>query len=624
MRRSQTPLAVLCLSLLCIFLVLVLSSGPVLRSVKAAPPLGDHDKDKWEREERCGHTQNEPEAAKRIHKKCPMGGSSTGIVKADFNGDGIADLAIGVPDEDLGGIVNGGAVNVIYGSSTGLTATSTSVPAPQFWSLSFLGLNGGARAGDRFGAALAAGDFNGDGFSDLAVGVPNRSVNIGGTVYSGAGAIAIIYGSPTGLTMSDAARPKPQYFDFADFSSLPEPPFLPTNAHLGQALAWGNFNGVKVSGHDLADLAVGIPGVGLAGDLFHADVLNAGAVWILSGSPGGATGGITLTNSEFFTEKDTSPDGQEGAGARYGAALAAGDFDGNGLTDLAIGAPGKNTGIFVNGSCAQACKPGAGAVEVISSLPGIVLGLDGTTPQVFNNAIINGASSVGDNFGFSLAVGDFNGDLKSDLAIGTPFRDIGTEVDAGDISVLYGSANGLTTLAAQEWHAFEIGDTDQPGAQFGYALAAGDFNGDGKSDLAIGVPLRDVLGVSAAGQVWVLFGSSPSGLSFQTRVPQGFTERSTNMPLTLEAGDHFGQSLSAWNFGKDERVRNVTLKTADLAIGVPFRTVNGAAGAGAVVVVYGSFVQNGLIGTPIQLWTQNTPGMPCCSEAGDHFGATMY
>lgn len=623
MRCSRYSLVGSFRSLLCILLVLSLSNAPLLRSANGAPLRADEDPRDREREA-CGHKDNEPEEARHFHEACRAGGSSTGIVKADFNGDGFADLAIGVPDEDLGGVVNGGAVNVIYGSANGLTATTTSIPAPQFWSLSILGLDGGARAGDRFGTALAAGDFNGDGFTDLAIGIPSRTPTQNGTSFPGAGAIAIIYGSPSGLTMSDPTRPRPQYFDILDLLDSDVPFLLTTNAHLGQALAWGNFNGIKVSGRDLADLAIGIPGLGLAGDLGHADVANAGGVWLLSGSPG-ATGGITLASNRFFLEKDTSASGQEGAGARYGESLAAGDFDGNGLTDLAIGAPGKNTGIFVNGSCAQACKPGAGAIEVISSLPGVVLGLDFGTTQVFNNTIINRAASVGDNFGLSLAAGDFNGDGKSDLAIGTPFRDIGTEVDAGDISILYGTANGLTTIGSQEFHAFEIGDLDQPGALFGYALAAGDFNGDGKTDLAIGVPLRNVLDVTAAGQVWVLFGSSPSGLSFQTRVPQGFNERSTNMPLTLVAGDHFGQSLSAWNFGKDEHTfNNITLKTADLAIGVPFRTVNGAAGAGAVVVVYGSVFQNGLIGTPIQLWSQNTAGVPCCSEAGDHFGASMY
>ena len=45
-------------------------------------------------------------------------------VKADFNGDGKDDLAIGVPGEDVGSTINGGAVQVLYGSSSGLSSTS--------------------------------------------------------------------------------------------------------------------------------------------------------------------------------------------------------------------------------------------------------------------------------------------------------------------------------------------------------------------------------------------------------------------------------------------------------------------------------------------------------------------
>src|SRR5262249_29243939 len=89
-------------------------------------------------------------------------------VRADFNGDGYEDLAVGVPGEGIlvqGVIMSGaGAVNVIYGSATGLNPTGN-----QFW---FQELPGIAREhsepGDNFGATLAAGDFNGDGFADLA------------------------------------------------------------------------------------------------------------------------------------------------------------------------------------------------------------------------------------------------------------------------------------------------------------------------------------------------------------------------------------------------------------------------------------------------------------------------
>jgi FG-GAP repeat len=116
---------------------------------------------------------------------------AAGQLKADFNGDGFADLAVGVPDEDVGTITNAGAVNVLYGSGTGLSAAGN-----QLWHQDSGGILDGAEADDIFGWALAAGDFNGDGFADLAVGVPGESV---GTI-SFAGVVNVLYGSGSGLS----------------------------------------------------------------------------------------------------------------------------------------------------------------------------------------------------------------------------------------------------------------------------------------------------------------------------------------------------------------------------------------------------------------------------------------
>jgi hypothetical protein len=92
---------------------------------------------------------------------------------ADFNGDGIDDLVVGVPGEDIGGTTNAGVVDVIYGSESGLAdgprqQLTQALPEP----------------GDGFGTAVVTGDFNGDIFTDLAVGVPGE--NVGATADAGA------------------------------------------------------------------------------------------------------------------------------------------------------------------------------------------------------------------------------------------------------------------------------------------------------------------------------------------------------------------------------------------------------------------------------------------------------
>src|SRR5262249_22016112 len=159
----------------------------------------------------------------------------------------------------------------------------------------------------------------------------------------------------------------------------------------------------------------------------------------------------------------------------------------------------------------------------------------------------DGQAEGGDGFGSSLTTGDFNADGFADLAMGSPGESVGVVSGAGQVDVLYGGPRGLGGSGHQAWAQDSPGILDQGEADdaFGSSLGAGDFNGDGFGDLAVGVPLEDVGAVSDAGAVNVLFGS-PLGL--ESTGNQFWTQDSTDVLDSAEPGDGFGTDVAVANF----------------------------------------------------------------------------
>ncbi|MBI4939860.1 MAG: FG-GAP repeat protein [Actinobacteria bacterium] len=447
----------------------------------------------------------------------------------DINGDGFADIVIG---ELRGGATGGGRLHVFYGTANGPATVATGdAPDDQIFAQGVGGIAGVDSKGDAFGATVQMGDLNDDGCADVAVGLPGNA--------SGRGAVAVLYGSITGLTGTGS-----QFFT-EDVVGAGE---AAVDENFGAGLSVGDFDGDGVT-----DLAAAAPfdtvGTGT----------ERGAVVVLYGSTAGVNKGTrpaSIHHQNLASVPGTAEDGDA-----FGFIIGADDVTADGISDVVVGVPGENLG--------------AGIVQV---LPGSPTGVGATAGLTFSQDSVGvpGAPEDFDNFGYYVTTGDVNGDGAPDLVTGVP----GEDNARGIVQVIYSDpvTKKLTTTGAQSVSQAVTGVDGVPGDGdfFGAAVAVAKLDGDAFGDVVIGTPYDAVAPTAEAGSVSVMRGSA-TGMTTAGFGGVRITQDTVGVAGSPEKGDLFGFAVTG------AAVQGAA--TENLVISSPGESISGVLRAGSAVVL---------------------------------------
>ena len=332
----------------------------------------------------------------------------------DVNGDGYDDVIVGAPGNDAGG-ANAGRAYVYYGGPVANAVADLVLTGTGDEQLGF--------------SVSGAGDVNGDGFADVIVGGTRNDA--GGV---NAGRAYVYHGGPGADPLADLVF---------------------TGAAAGDEFGWSVSGAGDINGDGYADVIVGAASNDAAG-------LSAGRAYVYHGGPGADT-----VADLIFTGATT--------GDNLGASVSAGDINGDGYSDLIVGAPLND-----------AAGGNAGRAYVYWGGPSA----DAVADLIFTGVV------AGDQLGISVSgAGDMNGDGYVDVIVGAPYQGSGGP-NAGRAYIYLGGPTAdniadvtLTGAAVDDVFSFRVS-------------GAGDLNGDGYGEVIVGALANDA-GALDGGRAYV-------------------------------------------------------------------------------------------------------------------------
>ena len=463
------------------------------------------------------------------------------LASGDFNGDGREDALVGSYSAESGK----GITYIVFGSSSFFDADTLDLDTYPTNIVRVIG----ASTLDWSGWSVAVGRVNTDAYQDIIIGAykddPSSRINAG-TVYVIPGASNLHSIGSINLDTS---------------SSVVRIYGAKENDSTGYSVAAGDVNDDNYD-----DVIIGA---------LHANPLlrlNAGTAYVIFGSSTFTSQNyIDLNNPPSYVLKIHGEDDDD----MLGYSVTSGDYNGDGVDEVAIGGYGVR-----NGRGAAYVIPGYADIDTLT-----VIDLANQPPELVVtsgnlNCIVSIYDNVdGDHSGASMTTGDFNGDGFDDLVVGAPGSD-SNGVDAGDTNVFFGesmfSTKGIVNIGTVTGNMVRVRGSST-GEESGTAVAAGDINGDGFDEILVGAPKASPLSRQYAGSVYVIWGANDLnslGLVQMHTKPEG-----TSSIYGRASGDHAGRAVGVSDFDGDGN--------GDLVVGAFEADIYGRTTTGAVHIVKG-------------------------------------